>query len=405
MHYAPPKIINIYQDVTDEEFFNIVFSEEDRLDLVYVREAKKRQDRTVPYFCSILAKEENYTWNDKRFWGVVHAVYILGILSDERAIHALITAGKFADTYANEWILDALPECYLRLGRKSVPELMHHITKCKAMSSPAIASAALGLWNIWYAYPDTKKKIESFLLSIIKSPDTSLEIRTNLIADFAKIGRKDLKPLLDGFYERGETDLNIFMRDDIERLFAGEDKPTLSHYDLDEFYKPEEIAGRQQIWAEEQEKLRHEAVDEYILQNYKTIGKQENCPCGSGKQFEDCHLIWAEQQLQRLKEKGKVITDAMMQEIPVVAERLYENELRRFLARKKKTRLFSELKAKVMELTHAPIDDFISGSFVTYFEPIFAKIGFDGAKDYKIFMKSFMEYFNALSRQRYTPTF
>jgi len=39
----------------------------------------------IPFLCDVLRKERNYRFVDKRFWGVIHAVHILGILGNTRA--------------------------------------------------------------------------------------------------------------------------------------------------------------------------------------------------------------------------------------------------------------------------------------------------------------------------------
>ena len=227
---------HMFDKYSDKQFVELIFTSEDRIGMEYVKEAKKRRSAIVPLLCCLLQREENYQCDDQRFWGVIHAVYILGILKDMRTVEAFFSASRFADAQDIEWILDALPECYLRLGTGVVPRLKEYIERNKSLNSLAIASQIIGLWNLLDAYPETRPEIEDFLLAIINSPDTGLLVRTNLMADFAKLGRKDLKPLFEDFYERGEADLNVFTMADLDNIFAGQTRPTLSHYDLEGFY-------------------------------------------------------------------------------------------------------------------------------------------------------------------------
>jgi hypothetical protein len=391
----------MFQGLTNDEFIDLIFTSGDRLGMEYTEEAKKRQSIIVPLFVRILQDEENYKYEDQRFWGVVHAVCILGILKDMRSLDGLLAASKFADAYDIEWILDVLPECYFRLGSGVIPKLKESIEEQRSLGSLAIASEVIGLWNLWNAFPDKRQAIEDFFLKVIQIPDTNPAIRTNLIADFAKIGRKDLKGLFVDFYEKGMVDLNIFTRDELETIFAKNNRPSVSYYEIEVFYDPAEIAKRQVIWEEERKKKEQEALEGFILENYNRIGSHEACPCGSGKKFKTCHLPWAEKQLHDLSKNGENRNEAVMKLTSVLAERFYENEIRRFLAQKNKTILFGEIKEEVIQLIHAPMEDFLSGSFSIYFESVFSKIGFDGEEDYKNFMKSFMKYFNAISRQHY----
>lgn len=392
--------VNPYRDLSDKDLIGLIFVSEDHLDHAFLEEVKRRREAFVPLLVPVLEKEEHYTYDDPRFWGVIHAVHLAGVLGDGLLLDALLAAGRYADQHDIEWILDILPECYLRLGVGVIPVLGRYVLERKNLSSFSVASEVLGLWNIWNAYPQTRRSIEDLLLSVITAPETSLEIRTNLMADFAKIGRSDLKPMFDDLYERGETDLNLFTRDDIEAFFNNGKNPTFRHSRLEEFYSSEEIARRQAIWQAEAERRKQEALEEYIREHYKSIAGDAPCPCGSGRPFRQCHLAWAEAAQCSLRGKSTTINEGVMQALPVVAEHFYENELRRFLAKKSKTILFAEIKQRVQDLINAPVDDFLSGNFVSFFEPVFTKIGFEDTGDYKHFMKSFMEYFNALSRQR-----
>jgi len=396
--------MTVYHQLSDKELIELIFTCQDQLDNIFIKEIITRREALLPLLYAVLENEENYTYEDPRFWGVIHAAHLAGILGDVQLLNALLSASRYADNYDIEWILDILPECYSRIGIQAIPVLGKHILEHRHLCGTSIASEVLGLWNIWDAYPQTRQSIEDLLLSVIAAPETSLEIRTNLIADFAKIGRSDLKPMFDDLYERGETDLNLFTRSDIEGLFNNGRHPTVRHCMLEEFYSFEEIARRQAIWQVEAARRTQEAVEEYIREHHKSIAYDAPCPCGSGRPFRQCHLAWAETAQHSHLDKGATTNHGVMQPLPVVAEKFYENEIRRFLAKKSKTALFAEIKQQVQDLMNAPIDDFFSGSFTAYFEPVLTKIGFEGTSDYKHFMKSFMEYFNAVSRQRLSPT-
>jgi hypothetical protein len=46
---------------------------------------------------------------------------------------------------------------------------------------------------------EERKGIEDFMLKVIKDPNTYPVTRVSLIADFAQLGQRDLKPLFLGF--------------------------------------------------------------------------------------------------------------------------------------------------------------------------------------------------------------
>ena len=288
----------MYQNLSDKEFLQLIFTSEGRLGIDYVEEVKTRQLVVIPFLCDVLTKERNYRFEDKRVWGVIHAVHILGILGDPRAFEAFISADKFSHKYGIDWIWDALPECYVHLGKSIIPRLMGHIEALK--SSELASEKILGLWNLWEDYPEERKGIEDFMLRVIKDPDTHPVTRVSLIADFAQLGRRDLKPLFEGFCERGDKGFDILTREDLDYFFDSVHCPPTSHYDLESFYTAEEIEAWQEGSKEENEA---EMVEEFILRNVNRIPKNDPCPCGSGKKFNKCHLPWAEQERARLREE------------------------------------------------------------------------------------------------------
>ena len=159
----------MYQDLSDKEFLQLIFTFEGRLGPEYVEEAKTRKSVVIPFLCDALKKESNYRFEDQRIQGVIHAVHILGILADSRVFEALLSASKFSHKYDIDWIWDALPECYLRLGNGAIPKLMNHIEGFK-YDSDLVSDEIFGLWNLWEAHPKERQRIEDFLLQVLKDP-------------------------------------------------------------------------------------------------------------------------------------------------------------------------------------------------------------------------------------------
>jgi hypothetical protein len=140
------------------------------------------------------------------------------------------------------------------------------------------------------------------MLRVIRDPEAHPVIRVGLIADFAQLGRRDLKPLFEGFCERGEKDLDILTRDDLDYFFDSVQCPPTSHYDLESFYRAEEIEARQE-GSKDKNRPGQEGVEAFILKNVGRILKNDPCPCGSGEKFGRCHLRWAERKRTRLGEE------------------------------------------------------------------------------------------------------
>ncbi len=240
----------MYQDISDRDFVHLIFASEGRLGIDYVKEAKARSMVVVPFLCDVLTKESNYRLEDKRFQGVIHAVHLLGILGDANSFGAFLLASKFSHKYDIDWIWDALPECYLRLGKDAIPKLVNHIEAFKH-DSDLVSEEISGLWNLWEAYPEERQGIEDFLLRVLRDPKTDGVTTANLIADFAQLGRRDLKPLFGSFCETGRMGLDTLTMEDLDYFFDSVHCPPTSHYDLEDFYSAEEIEAWQECSKEE----------------------------------------------------------------------------------------------------------------------------------------------------------
>jgi len=258
----------MYQNLSDKEFLQLIFTSEG-LGMDYVKEAKARLAVVVPFLCDVLTKESNYRFEDERFRAVIHALHLLGILGDPSAFGAFISASKFSRKYDIDWIWDTLPECYLRLGKGAIQKLKDHI-KAFESDSDLVSEEIFGLWNLWEAHPEERQGIEDFLLQVLKDPKTDGVTKANLIADFAQLGRRDLKPLFASFFERGGMGLVTLTMEDFDYLFDSVHCPPTSHYDLEDFYSAEEI----EAWREAPEEKNgpdQETAEEFIPKNIGRI--------------------------------------------------------------------------------------------------------------------------------------
>lgn len=387
------------KDLLDDQFFTLIFTAGDRLGMDYVEEAKRRKENMVPFLSSVLSEEENYQLEGEGFWAVVHAVHLLGILGDLRGFHGLLSAGRFGDVYEIDWIWEALPECYLRLGKEVIPLLMVHVEREKASDFEAITNELYGLWNLWEAYPDERERIEAFLLGILKDSAIKPVTRANLIADFAEIHRRDLKSLFESYYERGEVDLDTLPRADMIHFLGDFPKAPGYRRDLEGFYSAEEIKKRHQRWEKEDSGREQQSVESYILENFRYISRNDPCPCGSGKKFKKCHLWWAENKLLRMTaEKGMDEASWSIEEA-VSKEKGSEEALRRFLAQKGKTGLLSEIKERSLRLIKSPQSNMATKGFSHFFGTILESIEFESKEELQEFMNTLLKYHNALAAQ------
>ncbi len=386
-------------ELPDDKFLDLIFTEEDLLGLDYTEEARKRHAVVLPFLCRILEERKNYQAEGTRFWAVVHAVYILGILGDMKAFDALLSASRFSNIFDIDWLWDALPECYSRLGKEAIPRLMEQVEENKEEEVLAVENEISGLWNLWNHYPDEKTNIEDFFLQLIKGPQTHPEIRADLMVALAQIGREDLKPPFAEFFDRGEVDLNTMSPADVDYFLKRSPDFPGQLYDLEGFYSTGEIEKRQQRWKEESSREKEENFEQQLLKNCSQVPRNAPCPCGSGKKYKKCHLPWVEEQELRLQEEEEKEEDQRVQIEAITNERMNEMEIRQFLARKKQTHLFAEIKDKALEAVRATERELRHHGLDFYFQLVLSRITFQSEEEEEEFMDLVLEYFNAIAIQ------
>jgi uncharacterized protein YchJ len=314
---------------------------------------------------------------------------------------ALLEASLFSAEYDIDWLWDALPECYLRIGPEAIPALKSFIAEDREAQQVTVLNEITGLWNIWTACPETRREIEDFFLEIIKSPGENYELRTELIADFALIKRRDLRELFEDYYERGEVDLNTLSRSDLDDFYAdGQEGSQVGYrYDLEAFYDPAEVAKRQQRWAAEYEKEQQAELEEWILENLSRIGRNESCPCDSGLKFKKCHLPWAEEEMNRRRTRRLMEEESERMGQLIQDELYFETLLRRRLAARGKAALFAGLKEKTLEAIKLPHREYRKQRGLSYVSALLDQVGFADQDELNEFMADYQEYHNALAGQ------
>lgn len=388
----------MFEKLDDQEFVDLIFTSEDRLDLRYVEEAKQRAKVVVPLLCKVLQQERNYTAAVPAWWGVIHATYLLGILGEERALEALLAAGRFSKAYDIDWIWEALPEAYLRLGPSIVPRLKEYVAgHAKEWDDVTIESD--GLWNFWEAHPERREDIEGFFLGLLEGEENDPTLNASVIADFALAGRRDLKPLFDEKFDRGEVDLDVFTRDNLEAFLEDQKSTPGYRKDLEGFYSTEAIEERQERWKEEDENAERRSLEQFLIEHHNRIGRNEKCPCGSGKKFKKCHLPWVEDELMRIRDEQER-KEVLWQNLGAVrAERRAETEIRRLLASKGRTELFPLIRKQVIAFVTAQDEEVQARGFSGFFQQVLALLEFEGKEEVEQFMGSFQEYVNAVAHQ------
>jgi hypothetical protein len=270
-----------YASFSREELVDLLAMEEDRLPREVVDEFVRRGESCIEELTEIVEDEQQWVTDDGSWWAIVHAVYILGAIGGEKACPPLLRALVLTDQYDVDWIADEMPSILGNLP-SSVANDLRKMVEMPVLGWYARCLAAEGLAALTIRHPEMEGEVFSFLGEIFlgEKNENMRALLGALLLDFQRTEWRDA--VVDyGKTMRGRKDRMFGDREAAAAFHLGE--KDLDHYRRDwlHFYDPEEITRRQRQWAEEdlREKLGGEK-----------IGRNEPCPCGSGKKFKKCCL-------------------------------------------------------------------------------------------------------------------
>ena len=273
----------------------------------------KKQEAVIP-LCDVLQDGDYWEADDNRQLMPLHAVKLLGMLADPRALPHLVDALILACKVGDYLIVEDLPTVFGRIGPPAIPLLEEFIHAHKGDNEfwyPR-STAADGLLGIALHHPHEQERILTFLHELFSEEDDEefLGFAAKSLLNFSD---PSSIPVLEKAFDRGIIDDYIIMRDDLLKKRV---KPLgMYNNDLLHFYDPEQVAERQvrrEIeYEKEYEKERHAAQkleqreksiaielkrleiantlnERNVLPLTRKVGRNEPCPCGSGKKFKKC---------------------------------------------------------------------------------------------------------------------
>ncbi|MEZ6229754.1 MAG: DUF1186 domain-containing protein [Candidatus Brocadiaceae bacterium] len=289
-----------YATLNDDALVKLLFTEEDRLPREAVDEFLMRSERMIAPLSGIISKESNWAAEIPEFWAPVHAVFILGAIGTKESISPLINAITWSKKYTVDWVYDAFPAIFGKIGIPALEDL-RKLAQDKKQDWYVRTNAVQGLAGITACNPERENNLIPFIHSIFMDKEEDMDLRViaaNVLLDFSC---NDYKESLLAFCkeERALRETQPFPvvsfdEADVEKIFSG-NKKDISYYIRDwlSFYDEKEIRRRQERWKKEYEK---QAEDDYeydempkpIMENTPKTGRNDPCPCGSGKKYKKC---------------------------------------------------------------------------------------------------------------------
>jgi len=251
-NYLPTKEL---KNLPVADLLEILFTQEDRVPQTVVDEFVRRSTEMIPLLWGIVSETNYWQINGPKWWAPVHATFILGAIGSEEVVIPLIMSLRFADAYDCDWVFEALPSIFGKIGHNAL-EPLKNVVLDQSNNWFVRAIAMDGMAEVTVNHPQTGLAVFDFMAQVLKSPYQDRMVRGcagNTLLDFKQ--ERYEKALLE-FAREEEVieDDSIFhfsQEDVLKELETAE--PCLEHHARDwlSFYSKEEIEKRQQRWKRE----------------------------------------------------------------------------------------------------------------------------------------------------------
>lgn len=291
-----------------DELSELLIANEDRVPRNLIDECARRGDAMVDHLGALL--HDHDFWGEDvalgKWWLRLHAVMILGLIPGDRAGRLLFAfmrrIGEVNDESLQDWLAGYWSALFRNKSEAIVPELRAlcedrafdwYMRVCALDAAVSVAQRsgedALADALAWAAR-----------MAADESEEWDMRLYAgNTLLDFP---RDAYRPLLDDLAALQSGPGAFFTKKEVEQAYSvREDKPDWERFrDPWEFYSPAEIARRQERWEKEDAEESEEEFDDedlfpeeamlpYVRETPK-VGRNDPCPCGSGKKYKKCCL-------------------------------------------------------------------------------------------------------------------
>lgn len=316
-----------YTEKTTQELIDLLIAEEDRVTLEHIQELAGREDAIEPLRAWMRDKIRWLNARDGEWWALYHAFTILALTRRVELLPDLFEGVVYANEEDFDWLMEISAAAFARFGEAGLDPLIQFIKSRRPKDkddwkTPFVRSfAAQAVARIALENPALESKVADFFCSCYSDLEETDEYFLGSISGHALMLDKErvLEPMRAAF-KRGAVDETI--SGDFEQTIDWYDPEEQRddseyHVDLLEFYRPDEIAKRQLRWKKEKEEEQRRANQKEVAKltnrlglnsadepdipagyfqteegNFvreEKIGRNDPCPCGSGKKYKKCH--------------------------------------------------------------------------------------------------------------------
>jgi tetratricopeptide (TPR) repeat protein len=246
-------------------------------------------------------KEEADGWNEETTSFPIHAFYLLGELRAEESLEAVLDILRQGEAFLNFWFGDFLTDnlwepLYFMAGNQT--EKLKQLMVEPGVYTYVRSEIASLMGQIVLHEPERRVEVDSWFRSVLQhylgcTPEQNVvdsDAIGLIICELMDIQAAELLPEIEKLFGLGYVSLGIC--GELKDVKEGLNDP--SRYDTTKTLM--DIAGRYEhitsTWAgyteNEEEETTYVPIEEPYIRTSPKIGRNDPCPCGSGKKYKKC---------------------------------------------------------------------------------------------------------------------
>jgi len=287
-----------YQERSTEELIRALIACELRVPVTLAEEICNRPD-SVPHLARII-EDDNY-WargGPGDTWSPIHTLHLLGCIKTAEALHVLTATLRDRGRALGDWLTEDMPSIFAAFGSSALAPLTELILD-KGLNEFVRAATARALVVIAFHHPECRESLLKLFKRIIKEANANRAEEMN--SDFITLFVDDLAEFKDQeafediklAFANGLVDEFFVTFEDIKRIYNEPDEEMHYHQDeqdpLDHF-SPQNIEKLYTLHYGEKIREKQRRIRKVEGAMKKKIGRNDPCPCGSGKKYKKCCL-------------------------------------------------------------------------------------------------------------------
>jgi uncharacterized protein YchJ len=249
----------------------------------------RRRDEALPFLIDIVKSDRYWRSDGVEAWAPISAMHLLALIGGGEALDAVVYATYNYTEEMGDWLTEDLPSILAHFGADAYGTLLSTVNDDR-LEPFARNSAARALHAISRKDQNLRKQAVDALKNAIMSEKDCLA-RTLLVDVLIEFKDPDTLQFVRSLFEKELIDTSTLTIEEVEGVYAGEYDDILHRDDVDpmDLFRKKAVEYMTPV---DSDMIRDEAKFHHGQQAAKKrkIGRNEPCPCGSGKKYKKCCL-------------------------------------------------------------------------------------------------------------------